>query len=97
MKPILVASVLDGTVLFKCVRVKTGVLNGKGVINNQLRRYNGINERRITTFFRDGVSQTGEINQCCLPKDVVADHPRRKPGKVEFAFTFNNLHQRVVQ
>ena len=51
---------------------------------------------RITALCGDGFTQAGQIHQCGLAEDVVADHPRREPREVDVALAFDQLPEECV-
>ena len=67
------------------------------VIHDELCRDHRIDFRRITPLIGDGVTQTSEIDQRGLAQNVMANNPRRVPGKVQLALDLNYLPQRIGQ
>ena len=94
MEAILVAAILDGAVLIEGLRVETGVLDGQGVVDNQLSRHHRVDLGRITTSLGDGIAQTGQVHQCGLAENVMAHHPGGVPGEVQIALAVDQLFQR---
>src|SRR5690606_14722485 len=94
VEAVLVAAILDGAVLVEGVRVKARVLDGQRVVDNQLRRYHRVDLGWVTTGLGDGITQAGQVHQRGLTEDVMANHPRRVPGKVQVALAVNQLLQR---
>ncbi|MNM79463.1 hypothetical protein D3C81_913920 [compost metagenome] len=97
VEAVFVAAVFDGAVLGERIRIKTTAFNGQRVIDDQLHRHHGIDLRRITALLGDGVTQTGQIHQCGLAKDVVADHACGEPGEIQVALAFDQLLERIGQ
>jgi len=88
-----VAAILDRPVLLECLRVVATAFHRQRVIDDQLHRYHRIDLRRIAALFGDRIAQTGQVDQCGLAEDVVADHPRREPREVEVAAAFDQLQK----
>ena len=97
VEAILVASILDGAVLGKRVRIVAAAFHRQRVIHDQLHRHHRIDLGRIPALVGDGVTQAGQIHQCGLAEDVVADHPRGEPRKIQIAATFDQLPERIDQ
>ncbi|MNZ56608.1 hypothetical protein D3C78_745560 [compost metagenome] len=97
MEAVFVATVFDGAVLVKGLRVEATALDGQRVIDDQLHRHDRVDCRRVATFLGDGVTQAGEVDQRGLAEDVVAHHASREPREVEVALAFDQLAERGVQ
>ncbi len=97
VETILVAALLDGTVLLEGIRIEAGVLDGQRVVDDQLGRHHRVDLGRVAALLRDRVTQAGEIDQRGLAEDVMADHARRIPGKVQIALALNDLLERIGQ
>ena len=97
VEAILVAPILDGAVLLEGVGIEARRLDGQGVIDDQLGRHHRVDLGRVTALLGDGIAQAGQVDQCGLAKNVVADHARRVPGKVQVALAVDQLLQRGGQ
>ena len=82
VKSIVIAPVLNGAVLLEGVWLETSVFHGQRVVNNELGWHYRIHLGRVSSFRRDSVAKTGEVNQCGLTKYVMTDHSGWEPGKV---------------
>ena len=97
MEAVLVAALLDGTVLREGILLEAAVLHGKRVVHDQLHRHDGIDLRRIATLLRNGIPQAREIHQRRLAEDVVAHDAGREPREIEITPALDELPQRSVQ
>ena len=97
VKAILVAAIFDRAVFRERVFVEPAVLDGQGMVDDQLHRHDGIDLRRIATLLRDGITQSREVDQRGLAENVVTHDARRKPGEVQVAPAFDQLCQRCIQ
>ena len=97
METVFVATVFDGAVLFERIRIETGGFNGQRVVNDQLSRHHRVHLGRITALLGDGVTQTGQVDQCSLTQNVMADHTGRIPGEVQIALALDQLLQGIGQ
>ena len=85
------------TVLLERVFLKTRVLNGQGVIHDQLGRNHRVDLGGITALLGDGVTQTRQIHQGSLAQDVVAYHAGRVPGEIQVALALDQLFEGIRQ
>ena len=83
VEAVFVAAVLDRAVLVERVGVEAAALHRQRMVDHQLRRHHRVDLRRVAALQRDGVAQAGEVDQRGLAQDVVADHARREPRKVQ--------------
>ena len=97
VETVIVSTVFNLTVLLERVLLKTGVLHGQRVIHDQLGRYHRIDLGGVTTLLGNGVTQTCEIHQSGLAKNVVAYHAGRIPGEIQVALAFDQLFQGIRQ
>ena len=67
------------------------------MVDDELRWHHRVYLRRVAAHVRNGITQTGQVHQCGLAEDVVANHTRRKPREVEVALALDELAQRNVQ
>ena len=97
VEAVLVASLLDGSVLFERIGIETGKFHRKRVVDDQLSRHHRIDLRWVAALLRDRIAQTGEVDERGLAKNVMADDACRIPGKVEVALALDDLLQRIGQ
>ena len=90
-----VAALFHVTVFLERVFLETRVLYRQGVIHDQLGRYHRIDFGGVTALLGDGVTQTGQVDQCGLTQDVVTHHARRVPREIHGALAFDQLLQGI--
>jgi hypothetical protein len=91
VEAVFVAAVFNGAVLGERIRVEPAAFDRQRMVDHELRRHHRIDQRRVAPLQRDGVAQAGQIDQRGLAEDVVADHARREPRKVQVALAFDEL------
>ena len=62
VETILVATVFNGAIFFKCVRVEATTFNRKRVIDHQLRRHHRVDHCGVAALGRNRVAQAREID-----------------------------------
>ena len=92
-----VAAVLDRPVLQERVAVEAGRFHRQRVVHDQLHRHHRIDLCRVAALLGDRIAQAGQVDQCGLAEDVVADHARREPREVEVAAALDQLGQVGIQ
>ena len=97
VEAVFVAPVFHGAVLRERVLVEAAVFHRERMVDDELRRHHRVYLRRVAAHVRNGITQTGQVHQCGLAEDVVANHTRRKPREVEVALALDELAQRNVQ
>src|SRR5471030_1734320 len=85
----------NAAVLLERLWIKATTLDGQGVVDDQLRRHYRVHLRRVATLQGDGVAQAGEVHQRGLAENVMTDHARREPRKIEVTLAFDELLQGV--
>jgi hypothetical protein len=63
VETVLVATIFHRTVLFNGVFIEARVLNGQRVVDDQLRRDYRVDLRRVSPSFRNGITQSGKVDQ----------------------------------
>ena len=97
VEAVLVAALLDGTVLREGVLLEAAVLHRERVVHDQLHRHDGIDLRRIATLLCNRIPQAREIHERRLAEDVVAHDARREPREIEVTPALDELPQRRGQ
>ena len=97
MKTLFVAAIFDRTILIECISLDTTVLHCQRVIYNQLCWNNRVYFGRITTLLGDSIAQTCQIDQRRLTQDVMTNHPRRIPGKIQILSALYYLSQGIAK
>ncbi len=95
IETVFVTTVFDGAVLAERIRIETAALNRQRVVHHQLCRYYRIDQCRISALSSDRIAQAGEIDQCGLTQDVMANHTRREPWEIQVALALDELFQGV--
>jgi len=93
VETVFVAPVFDHAVLVERVRIKTTAFDCQRVVHYQLRRHHRIDQCRVTALQRNRIAQTGQIDQCGLPENVVTYDACREPWEVQIALAFDELFQ----
>ena len=91
MEAVFVAAVFNGAVFGEGVGVEAAAFDGQRVVDDQLHWHDWVDLGGVAALVGDGVTQAGEVHQCGLAEDVVADHAGGEPGEVEVAFAFDQL------
>ena len=97
VETVFVTTIFDGAVLGERVRIGTAALHRQRVVYHQLRRHDRVYQGRVTALKGNGVTQAGEVNQCGLAQDVMTNHTRREPWKIQVALALDELFQGIVQ
>ncbi|MNQ14200.1 hypothetical protein D3C85_271450 [compost metagenome] len=97
MEAVFVAAVFHRAVAGEGVGVGAVEFNRQRVVHNQLHRHHRIHLGRVAAFLGDGVAQARQVHQRGLAQDVMTDHARRKPRKVQVAAAFDQLLQCIGQ
>ncbi len=97
IEAVFVAAVFDGAVLVEGVGVEAAALHRKRMVDHELRRHHGIDQRRVAALQGDGVAQAGQVDQRGLAKNVMAHHAGREPWKVQVAAALDELLERIGQ
>ena len=97
METIVVATILYRTVLFERIFLETRVFDRQRVIDDQLGGNHRIHLGRVTALVGNRVSKPCQVDQGSLAEDVVTDHARRKPRKIEFTLALDELLERIGQ
>ncbi len=97
VETVFVAALFHRPVFLEGVLFEARVFNCQRVIHDQLGGHHRVDLGRVTALLGDGVAQAGQIHQCSLAKDVVADHPGRIPGEIQVAFALDQLLERIGQ
>ena len=97
VEAVFVATVFDRAVLRERVRIETAAFDRQRVVDHQLRRHHRVDQRRVAALRGDRIAQAGQVDQRGLAEDVVADHARREPRKIQVALALDDLPQRRGQ
>ncbi|MNE64631.1 hypothetical protein D3C80_1600520 [compost metagenome] len=97
METVLVATILDGAVLGERLRVEARGFHGQRVVDDQLGRHHRVDLGRVTALLGNRIAQAGQVDQCGLTEDIVADHAGRVPREIQVTLALDDLLQRVGQ
>ena len=62
VETVLIAAVLDFTVLAEGIGVEAAALHGQRMVHNELHRHDGVHRGRVAALGRDRVTQTGQVH-----------------------------------
>ena len=97
VETVVVAAVFDGTVLLERVLLETCVLDGQGVVHDQLGGNDRVDLGGIPAFLGNGIAQAGQVHQRGLAQDVVAYDTGRIPREVQIPLTLDQLLEGIGQ
>ena len=67
------------------------------MVDNQLRGYDRIDLGGVAALRGNGVTQPRQIHKRRLAENVMTDHARRIPRKIQVAAAFDELRERIAQ
>ncbi len=97
VEAVFVAAVFHRAVLGERVGIVAAVFHRQRVVDDQLHRHHRVDLGGVAALVGDGVAQAGQVDQRGLAEDVMTDHARRIPRKVQVAAAFDQLLERVGQ